>query len=103
IARFAQVQGSGDFTLSTTWNPQAPPRPLRASCAMPFDDVISAFRSVPAEQTETLLPMYDGQGLHRGILWDDAHGVLLAATGDMSFINAVVTNLYVMDPEPRVF
>ena len=103
IAKFAQVQGSGDFTLSTTWNPQATPRPLRASCAMRFDDVIAAFRSVPAEQTETPLPMHDGQGLHRGILWDDAHGVLLAATGDMSFINVVVTNLYVMDPEPRVF
>jgi hypothetical protein len=68
IGRFAELQGSGDFTLSTTWSPQATPRPFRASCAMHFDDVIAAFRSVPAEDAETQLPMYDGQGLHRGIL-----------------------------------
>jgi hypothetical protein len=103
IGRFAELQGSGDFRLSTTWSPQATPRPLRASCAMHFDDVIAAFRSVPAEDTETQLPMYDGQGLHHGILWDDANGVLLAATGEMSFVSAVVTNLYLLDPEPRVF
>ena len=103
IAEFAEMRGSGDFRLSMTWSPQATPRPLRASCAMHFDDVIAAFRSVPAEQTETQLPMNDGQGLHRGILWDDANGVLLAATGDMSFVNVIVTNLYMMDPEPRVF
>lgn len=47
--------------------------------------------------------MYDGQGLPRGILWDDADGVLMAATGEMSFVRAIVANVYVLDPEPRVF
>jgi hypothetical protein len=103
IAKFAELQGSGDFTLTTTWSPQATPRPLRVSCATHFDDVIPAFRSVPATETETLLPMYDGQGLQRGTLWDEANGVLLAATGAMSFINSIVLNTYMLDPEPRVF
>jgi hypothetical protein len=103
IAKFAELRASADFTLSTAWHPRATPRPLRASCAMEYDKAIPAFNSVSVEGPETLLPMHDGQGLHRGILWDDENRILLAATGDMSFINQVVINMLVLDPEPRVF
>ena len=70
---------------------------------MNYDDAIPAFNAVNVEQAETLLPMHDGHGLHRGVLWDDANRILLAATGDMSFISTIVLNLHVIDPEPRVF
>jgi hypothetical protein len=103
IAKFAELRVSGDFTLSTSWHPRATPRSLRASCAMEYDKAIPAFNSVSVEGPETSLPMHDGQGLHRGILWDDENHVLLAATGDMSFINQVVINMQLLDPEPRVF
>ncbi len=103
IAKFAELRASADFTLSTAWHPGATPRSLRASCAMEYDKAIPAFNSVSVEGPETLLPMHDGQGLHRGILWDDKNHVLLAATGDMSFITQVVINMQVLNPEPRVF
>jgi hypothetical protein len=103
IAKFSELRASGDFTLSTAWHPRATPRPLRASCAMEYDKAIPAFNSVSVEGPETLLPMHDGQGPHRGVLWDDENHILLAATGDMSFINQVVVNMQVLDPEPRVF
>ena len=103
IAKFAELRASGDFTLSTAWHPKATPRPLRASCAMEYDKVIPAFNSVSVEGPETLLPMHDGQGLHRGVLWDDENSIMLAATGEMSFINYFVMNMLVPDPEPRVF
>jgi hypothetical protein len=103
IAKFAELRVSGDFTLSTAWHPRATPRPLRASCAMEYDKAIPAFNSVSVEGPETSLPMHDGQGLHRGVLWDDENSILLAATGDMSFISQVVVNMQVLDPEPREF
>ncbi len=103
ISKFAELKASGDFTLTLAWHQRATPRPLRASCTMAYDDAIPAFSSVGVQETETLLPMHDGQGLHRGALWDDEHRVLLAATGEMAFINVVVMNLHVLDPEPRVF
>ena len=103
IAKFAELRASGDFTLTIAWHPRASPRVLRASCEMHYDDAIPAFNSVSVQGTETLLPMHDGQGLHRGVLWDDENHVLLSATGDMSFISTVVFNLHVVDPERRVF
>jgi hypothetical protein len=103
ITKFAEVRVSGDFTLSTAWHPRATSRPLRAFCAMEYDKAIPAFNSVSVEGPETSLPMRDGQGLHRGVLWDDENHILLAATGDMSFINQIVVNMQVLDPEPREF
>jgi hypothetical protein len=103
IAKFAELRASADFTLSTAWYPRAIPRSLRAFCAMEYDKSIPAFNSVSVEGPETLLPMHDGQGLHRAILWDDENQILLAATGDMSFINQTVIHMHVLDPEPRVF
>lgn len=103
IVKFAELRISGDFTLSIAWHPKAAARPLRASCAMEYDKAIPAFNSVSVEGPETSLPMHDGQGSHRGVLWDDDNRILLAATGDMSFISQVVINMHVLDPEPRVF
>lgn len=103
IAKFAELRVSGDFTLSIAWHPKATARPLRASCAMEYDKAIPAFNSVSVEGPQTLLPMRDGQGLHRCVLWDDENRILLAATGEMSFVNQIVMNMLMLDPEPRVF
>ena len=103
IAKFAELRASGDFLLTLAWHAKATPRPLRAFCTAAYDDAISAFSSVTVDGAETLLPMHDGQGLHRGALWDDENRLLLAATGDMAFISSVIMNLHVLDPEPRVF
>jgi len=103
MSKFTELRASGDFTLTIAWHPKASPRPLRASCIMDYDDAIPAFSSVTVQGSETLLPMHDGQGLHHGALWDDENRILLAATGGMAFINTVVMNLHVLDPEPRFF
>jgi hypothetical protein len=103
MSKFGEMRESGDFTVDIAWNPKASPRPLRATCELDFDDAISGFNSQAVEEAHRLLPMQDGQGLHRAVLWDDENRVLLAASGNMSFIRAVAWNLHVMDPEPRVF
>jgi hypothetical protein len=103
IAKFGEMRVSGDFTVTIAWHLKTTPRPLRATCEMDFDRAISGFYSRAIQGRETLLPMQDGQGMRRGVIWDDENQVLLAASGDMSFIKAVVLNLQITDPEPRVF
>jgi hypothetical protein len=48
---------------------------------MNYDDAIPAFSSLSVAETETLLPMNDGPGLHRATLWDDEHRVLRQLRG----------------------
>ena len=103
MCKFGEMRESADFTVSIAWHPKASPRPLRATCELDFDDAISGFNSRAVDGPQTLLPMQDGHGLHRAALWDDQNHVLLAASGKMSFIKAVVINLHPMHPEPRVF
>jgi hypothetical protein len=103
MSKFGEMRESGDITVAVAWHLQAEPRPLRATCELDFDDAISGFNSRPVHEALTLLPMQDGQGLHRGVLWDDENRVLLAASGNMSFIRTIGVDLRVMDPEPRVF
>jgi hypothetical protein len=47
--------------------------------------------------------MSAGEGMHRGVLWDDEHQVILAATNNTGFITKIGINLRPIDPEPRVF
>jgi hypothetical protein len=103
IAKFGEMRVSGDFTVTIAWHLKATPRPLRSICEMEYDRAISGFNSRPILGRETLLPMQDGQGMHRGVVWDDENHIVLAASGDMSFIKSIVLNLQVMGSEPRVF
>lgn len=103
IAKFGQLQASGDMLVAIQWHPKATPRPLRASCELRYDGVISANMSALATAPQTLLPMADGRGLYSGGVWDDEHRILLAASENFSFIPQVGINLRIVDPEPRVF
>lgn len=103
IANFGEMRVSGDFTVTIAWHLKATPRALRATCEMEYDATISGYRSANIRARETLLPIQHGQGMHRGVVWDDENNILLAASGDMSFIKTVAFNLQVLDPEPRVF
>jgi hypothetical protein len=101
IADFAK-KGS-DAIVKIRWHPKATPRPIRASCEKPFDNIITGYTSAGIGTLETVLPIGDGQGMRRDILWDDQHQVILAATGNTSFISTIGWNVEVPDPEPRVF
>lgn len=103
MAKFGEMRVSGDFTVNIAWHSKATPRVLRAICEMEYEGAISGFNSRPIQGPETLLPMQDAQGLHRAVVWDDDNRVLLAASGDMSFIKSVELNIQIVDPEPRVF
>ena len=81
VAKFGGLRESGDLRLTVAWHPKATARPLRASCTMNYDDAIPAFSSLSVAETETLLPMNDGPGLHRAMLWDDEHRVLRQLRG----------------------
>jgi hypothetical protein len=61
--------------------------------------------SVDTQLPETLLPMQDGQGLHRAVVWDDQNRVLLAASGDLAFISSISMRMQALGPSApmRVF
>lgn len=103
IARFGQLQASGDMLVAIQWHPKATPRPLRASCELRYDGAISAIMSSPAAAPQTLLPMADGRGMYSGAVWDDEHRIPLATSENFAFIPQVELNLRIGDPEPRVF
>lgn len=102
MARF-NGQQDGTLLLEAGWHPHAEPRPLRASVELEFDNAITGYRSsaVNGERTSLLVP--PGPGSHRGILWDGANGLILAATGPSAFIRTIAMNMQPIAPEPRVF
>lgn len=102
MARFGGQQ-DGTVLLETGWHPHATQRPLRALVELEFDCVITGYQSVAVEGERALLPLLPGPGTHRGSLWDDANGLMLAATGPSAFIRTIAMNLQPITPEPRVF
>lgn len=103
VSAFEQHRDSDDFNVKIAWHPEATPRPLRAMCELEFDGTISGYGSVPVQGPETVLPMSAGSGPYRGIIWDDAHNIVLAATGTSGFIRSVALSIRPVDPEPRTF
>lgn len=102
MARFGGRQ-DGTFLLEAGWHPHATQRPLRATVELEFDSVITGYQSVAVERERTLLPLPPGPGTHRGNLWDDANGLMLAATGSSAFVRTIAMNLQPIASEPRVF
>jgi hypothetical protein len=103
MAAFGQMKESGDFTVSLAWHQQAHPRPLRATCEKQYDQAVVGFMSADAATVQTLLPLPDGPGLYRAVLWDDENRLLIAASSELGFISGVSLSMHVQDPEPRVF
>jgi hypothetical protein len=103
MSRFAQNRVTGESIVNIRWHPNATARPIRASSEMRFDNTITGYASAAIDGLESILPTPDGQGLLHGILWDDQHQTILAATGGIAFIRSVGVNTHVPDPEPRVF
>jgi hypothetical protein len=103
VSKFAKDRVGGDFTATVAWHQLATPRPLRASFAMDFDNIISGYVSGTVQGSQTTLAMAGDDGMLRGVLWDDLHQVVLAAMGSTGFISTIAFNMLVMDPDPRVF
>ncbi len=101
IARFGRLRDTGDFTIETAWHPKATPRSLTATCALEHDGVVTGYAMTAVAGSETLLPMRSGRGFHHGFIWDDINRVVLAATGQGSFIGTIAFNIQSPDPEPR--
>lgn len=101
----ARFNGSpdGKFAVETGWHPKATARPLRAGVEMDFDGSITGYDSHAVDGEQTELPAHMGTGTHRGILWDETNGLILAATGPSAFIRTIAMNLRPVDSEPRVF
>lgn len=102
VASFTKAR-TGEAIVSVRWHPKATSRPLRATCAMQFDNTISGYASGTLDGSDLTLPMQDAQGTLRGVLWDDQNQVIVAATASTGFINTIGFNMGVADPEPRVF
>lgn len=102
MARFLGKQ-DGSFVLETGWHPQALQRPLRASVELEFDDTVTGYRSTSVHGEQTVLELPPGPGSHRGILWDEANGIVLAATGLSAFFRSFEMSMRPIAPEPRIF
>jgi len=103
MSQFGSIRATGAFTVDLAWNSAVPERPLRASCELEFDGTVSGFAEGTIQAGQTLLPVQPGFGMYRGLIWDDQHQTLMAATGPSGFINSVAMNLNVLDSEPRIF
>ncbi|WP_338692213.1 VPA1262 family N-terminal domain-containing protein [Bradyrhizobium sp. 26S5] len=102
-SKFGEMRETGELTVDIAWHPKAPPRTLRVLCETEDDGAISGFNSRNLDQPQILLPMQDGEGLRRAVLWDEPNGLLLAASGEMSFIRSIELAMQIVGGEPRVF
>jgi hypothetical protein len=102
-SKFGEMRETGELTVDIAWHPKAPPRTLRVLCETEDDGAISGFNSRNLDQPQMLLPMQDGEGLRRAVLWDEPNGLLLAASGEMSFIRSIELAMQIVGGEPRVF
>lgn len=103
IARLSRNRITGEASFEIGWHPQATPRPLRAACEIHHDNIISGYAEAAIVSPTTVLPVQNGVGIQRSVIWDDNHGVILSATGNTNFIKRIGMNVMVGDPEPRVF
>ena len=94
IARF-QLSQADRMSVDVAWHPRATPRPLRASCEITYDGLVSDFGA--AEVTQGTVSLTLGRNLdpHRGLVWDDANCVLLAATSPSQFIHFLTMSMSV--------
>jgi hypothetical protein len=103
MAKFARLNPEGEWVVQIGWHPKASPRPLRATCAIEFDDSMLGYASCVVDGLQTRLPLAAEHGLHQGFVWDDENRLTLAATGPSAFITTIGLRMAVADPEPRVF
>lgn len=103
ICKFGRNRVTGDCIVDLLWHPQATTRPLRASFEMEFDNVISSYVVGEIQAPQTVLPANPADGMQRGVIWDDQHQVILAATASTGFIDTIGFNMRLSNPEPRTF
>jgi len=103
MSKFRHSAGANGLLVELAWHPNATARPLQANCDLEFDGVICGYMSSAILDPETHIPMPHGQGVNRGVIWDEQHQIILSAIGALSSINTISLNMHISDPEPRVF
>ena len=103
MSKFRHSTNSNGLLVELAWHPNATARPLQANCDLEFDGVICGYMSSAIQAPETHIPMPHGQGMNRGVIWDEQHQTILSATGTFSFINTISLGMHISEPEPRVF
>jgi hypothetical protein len=98
ITTFGQLRESGEFTVTVAWHERSQQRPLRATCEKEHDHTITDFMSADSQVLQTNLPMRGGEGLNRAVVWDDEYRVVLAASGELGFIESVALNMVPFGP-----
>ncbi len=101
--QFSRDRVSGDCVIDLRWHPQATPRPLRGTCEVLHDNLLTGYSSAAIEAPQTKLQIGLGEGKRRELIWDDEHHIILAATGNTSFTKAISMRMGMVSPEPRTF
>lgn len=103
LARFAGIRATAGIAVEMDWHPKATARPVRASVESRRDGTVVACGSAPIQAGHTPLPVTLPRGSFQGVVWDDAHEVILAAKGESAFINTIGLTSQISSSEPRVF
>ncbi len=102
-ARFQHSRQGNDLKLKIAFHPMAKQRKLRVNCEMEYDKIINGYGSYEVKDTDLIIPMSCDHGTHKGVVWDDEHNLILAATRPSSFISTVSFGMGIIENEPRVF
>jgi hypothetical protein len=103
MTQHQSVRATGAFDIEIAWAPNVPARPLRGSCELEFDGIVSGYASAPVQAPNTSLAVPRGFGTHRIVIWDDFHRALLGATGPSAFFDSVAFSMHAVCGEPRTF
>ncbi|KPQ19870.1 VPA1262 family N-terminal domain-containing protein [Halomonas sp. HL-93] len=102
-AQFQHSKSENDLRLKIAFHPKAKNRKLRVNCEMEYDKIINGYGSYEIKGTDLVIPMDSDYGPHKGVVWDDEHNLILAATRPSSFVSTFSVEIGIIENEPRVF
>jgi len=102
MSEFGRLQNNGHY-LNVAWHPKATPRALRFNGEIRSDKTCRGYVSSVVQLPQTVLNIPHSKGMSRGVIWDDENQLILADTGELSFIDSMHINTHISDTEPRLF
>lgn len=91
------------FQVEVAWHPAIAPRPLTVSLATTEDGLITGYATCFLTQGITTFPVRSWRDSHHATIWDNTHGVLLAATAPTRFIGSLNLETSVLGGRTRRF
>ncbi len=103
-ARFSSLNKSEDLQCNIAWHPDAIKKDVLVNCSLDENDkLLEGYASKVIRKDEDNTTFSLGyQRAHIGVIWDQEHEVLLAATRPSSFINSIHISSNIIQSENRI-